>query len=75
MQLKRLITPRTNLSPFKLFQVDDGFIAEEDDKVVFKYKSQHLVTVYVKQELARRRNIKNNLIIEELARFRAEGIL
>jgi hypothetical protein len=55
--------------------VDDGFIAEEDDKVVFKYKSQHLVTVYVKQELARRRNIKNNLIIEELAKFRTQGIL
>ena len=77
--MKRLIKTRTSVEPFKLYQIDDIFIAEENDVGIYRSKHQHLVYQRVKVILAQRRNSRNEQIIKDnqelKAKLKAQGIL
>ena len=75
MQLKRLIKTRKKIEPFKVYQVEDGFVAELNDVEVFRTKHQHLCTSYCEIQLAEQRNLKNQLIIQNIEQLKAQGIL
>ena len=74
-QLKRLIKTRIKIEPYKVYQVDDGYIAELDDVEVFRTKHQHLCTSYCQIKIAEKRNLINQQKIEQLKEFRAQGII
>ena len=38
MQLKRLIKTRIKIDPYKVYQLEDSYIAELDDQEVFRTK-------------------------------------
>jgi hypothetical protein len=73
--MKRFIKTNTSVEPFKLFQIDNYFVAEENDTEIYRSKHQHLVYQRVKTILAQRRNAKNELIIKSLQELKAQGIL
>ena len=75
MQLKRLIKTRKKIEPFKVYQVEDGFVAELNDVEVFQTKHQHLCTSYCEIKLAEQRNLKNQLIIQNIQELKTQGIL
>jgi hypothetical protein len=74
-QLKRLIKTRIKIEPFKVYQLEDCFVAELDDVEVFRTKHQHLCTSYCQIKIAEKRNLINQQKIEELKEFRAQGII
>ena len=74
-QLKRLIKTRINTNPFKIYQVDEFFIAELDDVEVYRTKHQHLCTSYCQIKIAEERNRKNESIIKSIAELKAQGII
>lgn len=75
MQLKRLIKTRKKIEPFKVYQVEDGFVAELNDVEVFRTKHQHLCTSYCEIELAQQRKLKNEAIFRNIQELKAQGIL
>ena len=75
MQLKRLIKTRTNIDPFKLYQIGEDFTAEENDVEIYRSKHQHLAYQYVKVLLAQRRNLRNEQIFNSIKELKAQGIL
>ena len=75
MMMKRLIKTRTNIDPFKLYQIGEDFVAEENDVEVYRSKHQHLVYQRVKVILAQRRNLRNEQIINSIRELKAQGIL
>ena len=75
MQLKRLIKTRKKIEPFKVYQLEDGYIAELNDVEVFRTKHQHLATSFCEIKLAEKRNLINQQKIEQLKEFRAQGII
>ncbi len=75
MQLKRLIKTRKKIEPFKVYQIEDGYIAELNDVEVFRTKHQHLCTSYCEIQLAEQRNLKNQLIIQNIRELKSQGII
>ncbi len=75
MQLKRLIKTRIKIEPYKVYQVDDGYIAELNDVEVFKTKHQHLCTSFCQIQLAEIRKQKNEAIIQNIQSLKAQGII
>lgn len=75
MQLKRLIKTRRPIEPFKVYQIEDGYIAELNDVEVFRTKHQHLCTSYCEIELAQQRRQKNEAIIQNIQALKAQGVL
>ena len=75
MQLKRLIKTRKKIEPFKVYQIEDGFVAELNDVEVFRTKHQHLCTSYCEIQLAEQRNLKNQLIMQNIEQLKAQGII
>ena len=75
MQLKRLIKTRIKIEPYKVYQVDDGYIAELNDVEVFKTKHQHLATSYCQIKLAEQRNQKNEMILKNINALKEQGII
>jgi FAD synthase len=73
--MKRLIKTRTSVEPFQLYQIDDDFVAEENDVEVYRSKHQHLVYQRVKVILAQRRNLRNEQIYNSIQELKAQGIL
>ena len=73
--MKRLIKTRIKIEPYKVYQVDDGYIAELDDVEVFRTKHQHLATSYCQIKLAEARNQKNDLIVKNIQELKEQGIL
>ena len=73
--MKRLIKTRINLDPFKVYQVEDDFIAELNDVEVYRTKHQHLCTSYCRIKLAEERNLRNQLISQNIQELKAQGIL
>jgi hypothetical protein len=73
--MKRLIKTRINLDPFKVYQVEDAFIAELNDVEVYRTKHQHLCTSYCRIKLAEGRNLRNQLISQNIQELKAQGIL
>lgn len=74
-QLKRLIKTRINLDPYKVYQIEDAFVAELNDVEVYRTKHQHLCTSYCRIKLAEERNQKNELILQSILELKAQGIL
>ena len=75
MQLKRLIKTRIKIEPFKVYQIEEEFVAELDDVEVFRTKHQHLATSYCEIKLAEQRNLKNQLIIQNIRELKSQGII
>ncbi len=75
MQLKRLIKTRTPIAPYKVYQLEDCFIAELDDKEIYRNRHQHLVTSYCQIKLAEERNHKNEMILNSILQLKAQGVL
>jgi hypothetical protein len=75
MQLKRLIKTIKKIEPYKVYQIEDGYIAELNDVEVFRTKHQHLCTSYCEIQLAEQRNLKNQLIIQNIRELKASGII
>jgi len=73
--MKRLIKTRINLDPFKVYQVEDAFVAELNDVEVFRTKHQHLCTSYCRIKLAEQRNLRNQLISQNIQELKAQGTL
>jgi hypothetical protein len=73
--MKRLIKTRINLDPFKVYQVEDAFIAELNDVEVYRTKHQHLCTSYCRIKLAEERNQKNEAIIQNIQALKAQGVI
>ena len=75
MQLKRLIKTRIKIEPYKVYQIEDSYIAELNDVEVFRTKHQHLCTSYCEIQLAEQRNLKNQLIIQNIQELKSQGII
>ena len=75
MQLKRLIKTRKKIEPFKVYQIEDGYIAELNDVEVFRTKHQHLCTSHCEIQLAEQRRQKNEAIFQNIQSLKAQGIL
>ena len=75
MQLKRLIKTRIKIEPFKVYQLEDSYIAELNDVEVFRTKHQHLATSFCQIRLAEQRKQKNESIVNSLNVLKASGII
>ena len=73
--MKRLIKTRKKIEPFKVYQIEDGYIAELNDVEVIRTKHQHLCTSYCEIQLAEQRNLKNQLIIQNIQELKSQGII
>lgn len=75
IQLKRLIKTRISVEPFKLYQIGEDYVAEENDVEIYRTKHQHLAYQKVRVILAQRRNEKNELIFKNIQELKAQGII
>ena len=73
--MKRLIKTRINIHPFKVYQLENEYIAELNDVEVFRTKHQHLCTSECLQLLAVQKKLKNEAIINSIQELKAQGIL
>lgn len=73
--MKRLIKTRYNIEPYKVYQLENEYIAELNDVEVFRTKHQHLCTSYCQIELAKQKKLKNEAIYNSLQELKAQGIL
>ena len=73
--MKRLIKTRYNIHPYKVYQIDEGYIAELNDVEVYRTKHQHLCTSECLQLLAEQKKIKNEAIYQNIQELKAQGIL
>jgi hypothetical protein len=74
-QLKRLIKTRIKIDPYKVYQLEDSYVAELDDQEVFRTKHQHLCTSFCQIRLAEQRKLKNESIVNSLNLLKASGII
>lgn len=58
-----------------MYQLEDCFVAELNDVRVFRTKHQHLCTSYCEIKLAEQRNLRNQLIIQNIQELKAQGTL
>ena len=75
MQLKRLIKTRIPISPYNVYQLEDCYIAELDNKEVFRTKHQHLATSFCQIRLAEQRNLINQNKIKQIQVLKEQGII
>ncbi len=73
--MKRLIKTRKKIEPFKVYQLEDCFVAELNDVEVFRTKHQHLCTSHCQIKLAEARNRRNEFVIEKINELKTLGIL
>ena len=73
--MKRLIKTRYNIEPYKVYQLENEYIAELNDVEVFRTKHQHLCTSECLQLLAVQKKLKNEAIIKSIQELKAQGIL
>jgi len=73
--MKRLIKTRINTAPYKIYQLDDSYVAELDDVEIYRTKHQHLCTSFCQIKIAEQRNLKNQMIIKNIQDLKAQGIL
>jgi hypothetical protein len=73
--MKRLIKTRINISPYKVYQIDKEYVAELNDKEVFRTKHQHLCTSFCQIQLAEQRNLRHQAIIQNINNLKAQGII
>ena len=73
--MKRLIKTRYNIEPYKVYQLENEYIAELNDVEVFRTKHQHLCTSECLQLLAVQKKLKNEAIYNSLQELKAQGIL
>ena len=73
--MKRLIKTRIKVDPYKIYQIDDSFVAELDDVEVYRNKHQHLTTSFCQIKLAEQRNRRNELILKNINQLKEQGIL
>jgi len=75
MQLKRLIKTRIKIEPFKIYEFENHFVAELNDVEVFRTKHQHLCTSYCQIKIAEERNLRNQMIMQNIQELKAQGII
>ena len=75
MQLKRLIKTRKIIEPYKIYQIEDEYVAELNDVEMYRTKHQHLCTSYCEIKLAEQRNLKNQIILQSISQLKAQGII
>ena len=73
--MKRLIKTRINIAAYKVYQLEDAYIAELDDQEVFRTKHQHLATSFCQIRLAEQRRLKNESIVNSINILKASGII
>ena len=73
--MKRLIKTRYNIEPYKVYQVDNEYVAELNDVEVYRTKHQHLCTSFCQIELAKQKKLRNDAIINSIQELKAQGIL
>ena len=73
--MKRLIKTRYNIEPYKVYQLENEYIAELNDVEVYRTKHQHLCTSFCQIELAKQKKLKNEAIYNSLQELKAQGIL
>ena len=73
--MKRLIKTRIKVDPYKIYQIDDSFVAELDDVEVYRNKHQHLTTSFCQIKLAEERNRRNEIILKNINQLKEQGIL
>ena len=73
--MKRLIKTRYNIEPYKVYQLENEYIAELNDVEVFRTKHQHLCTSECLQLLAVQKKLKNEAIYNNIQELKAQGIL
>jgi hypothetical protein len=73
--MKRLIKTRIKVEPYKIYQLDDSYVAELDSVEVYRTKHQHLCTSFCQIKLAEERNLRNQMILENINELKAQGIL
>lgn len=73
--MKRLIKTRIKVDPYKIYQIEDSFVAELDDVEVYRNKHQHLTTSFCQIKLAEERNRRNELILKNINQLKEQGIL
>ena len=73
--MKRLIKTRYNIEPYKVYQLENEYIAELNDVEVYRTKHQHLCTSYCQIELAKQKKLRNEAIINSIQELKAQGIL
>ena len=74
-QLKRLIKTRINIAPYKIYQIEDSYVAELDDVEMYRTKHQHLCTSFCQIKIAEERNRRNEMIIKNINELKAQGII
>jgi hypothetical protein len=74
-QLKRLIKTILKIDPYKIYQIENSFVAELNDVEVYRNKHQHLVTSFCQIKLAEERNRRNELILKNINQLKEQGIL
>jgi hypothetical protein len=75
MQLKRLIKTILKIDPYKIYQIENSFVAELESVEVYRNKHQHLVTSFCQIKLAEERNRRNELILKNINQLKEQGIL
>ena len=73
--MKRLIKTRYNIEPYKVYQLENEYIAELNDVEVFRTKHQHLCTSECLKFIAQQRRQKNEAIIQNIQSLKAQGII
>ena len=73
--MKRLINTRKIIEPYKIYQIEDEYVAELNDVEMYRTKHQHLCTSYCEIKLAEQRNLKNQIILQSISQLKAQGIL
>ena len=73
--MKRLIKTRIKVEPYKIYQLDDSYVAELDDVEVYRTKHQHLCTSFCQIKLAEERNRRNDEIRASINELKEQGIL
>ena len=73
--MKRLIKTRIKVDPYKIYQIEDSFVAELDDVEVYRNKHQHLTTSFCQIKLAEERNRRNDMILKNINQLKEQGIL
>jgi hypothetical protein len=74
-QLKRLIKTILKIDPYKIYQIENSFVAELNDVEVYSNKHQHLVTSFCQIKIAEERNRRNELILKNINQLKEQGIL
>lgn len=73
--MKRLIKTRINIAPYKIYQIDEFYVAELNDVEVYRTKHQHLCTSFCQIKIAEERNLRNQRIIDSIQTLKAQGVL